>query len=256
LIEPNAFSGGIGRNSISINAFHYELGAYLRRKIGKSNEIALSTVFTPSQNLNATASRELYTAQNINTLTTYDTLDYDQTVGKVSMGLESKYGIAYQFSLPNWKRKTRVIHPQLIVLASYTTINPSSHDFTNLAIWKNMMASKIGLGLQFKPEAKLYENITTLKFLEKITYRFGAYSFQLPYATATGNQYIEQALSFGFGVPILAQQGLSSLNLSLLVGNRGVNQKGYTSEEFLSFNFGLVISPSSFDRWFRKRKLD
>jgi hypothetical protein len=256
LIESNAFSGGIGRNSISINAFHYELGAYLRRKIGKSNEIALSTVFTPSQNLNATASRELYTAQNINTLTTYDTLDYDQTVGKVSMGLESKYGIAYQFSLPNWKRKTRVIHPQLIVLASYTTINPSSHDFTNLAIWKNMMASKIGLGLQFKPEAKLYENITTLKFLEKITYRFGAYSFQLPYATATGNQYIEQALSFGFGVPILAQQGLSSLNLSLLVGNRGVNQKGYTSEEFLSFNFGLVISPSSFDRWFRKRKLD
>jgi len=42
----------------------------------------------------------------------------------------------------------------------------------------------------------------------------------------------------------------------LVFGKRGVNEPGSTSEEFFSFNFGLVISPSSFDRWFRKRKLD
>jgi hypothetical protein len=256
LIEPNTFSGGVGRNSISLSAFHYETGAYLRRKLGKKNEVSLSAVFSPSQNLNATNSTELYTAQNLNTLNTYDTLDYNQTDGKATLGVESKYGISYQFSLPNLKRKTRVIHPQLTVLASYTSINPTSHDFTNFENWKNDRSSKIAFGLQFKPETNLYENISTLKFLEKISYRIGAYTFQLPYSSTSGNQYVEKALTIGFGLPILAQQGLSSLNLSISLGNRGVNQSGYTSEEFLAFNFGLVISPSSFDRWFRKRKLD
>jgi hypothetical protein len=102
----------------------------------------------------------------------------------------------------------------------------------------------------------VYENISTLKFLEKITYRIGAYSSQLPYVTDAGNQLSEQALTLGFGMPILAQQGLSSLNLSLGLGQRGANETGSTTEQFITFNFGLVISPSSFDRWFRKRKLD
>jgi hypothetical protein len=92
--------------------------------------------------------------------------------------------------------------------------------------------------------------------LEKVTYRIGAYSALLPYVSANGNQYTEQALTVGFGIPILAQQGLSSLNFSMSAGKRGVNEPLSTSEEFLTFNFGLVISPSSFDRWFRKRKLD
>jgi hypothetical protein len=218
--------------------------------------MTISAVYAPSQSFNATFTEELYTAANINTLSTYDTLDFVQTDGKAKLGIESKYGLSYQLSLPDWKRKTRVLHPQLTFLASYTSIAASSHDFPNLSPWNNLSASKFGLGLQFKPEAKLYENVSTLKFMEKISYRIGAYSSLLPYSTVAGTQYNEQALTAGFGMPILAQQGLSSLNLSLVFGKRGVNEPGYTSEEFFSFNFGLVVSPSSFDRWFRKRKLD
>jgi len=256
LIDPNTFSGGIGRNSISVKTFNYELGAFFRQKLGKRNEMTISAVYAPSQSINAIFTEELYTAANINTLSTYDTLDFVETDGKARLGIESKYGLSYQLSLPDWKRKTRVLHPQLTFLASYTSIAASSHDFPNLATWNNLSASKFGFGLQFKPEAKLYENVSTLKFMEKISYRIGAYSSLLPYSTVAGTQYNEQALTAGFGMPILAQQGLSSLNLSLVFGKRGVNEPGYTSEEFFSFNFGLVVSPSSFDRWFRKRKLD
>ena len=256
LIDLNTISGGVGRNTISVKAFHYEAGAFYRQKIGKKQEITVSAVFSPSQTMNANATEELYTAANINTLSTYDTLDFIQTKGNVNLGLEGKYGVSYQLSLPDWKRKTRMLHPQLTMLASYTSMNASSHDFESLTPWKNVSASKIGIGFQFKPEAKVYENISTLKFLEKITYRMGAYSSQLPYATDAGNQLSEQALTLGFGMPILAQQGLSSLNLSLGLGQRGANETGSTTEQFITFNFGLVISPSSFDRWFRKRKLD
>jgi hypothetical protein len=256
LIDPNTFSGGIGRNSISVKAFNYEFGAFFRQKLGKMNEVTLSAVYAPTQSFNASFTEELFTASNINTLSTYDTLDFIQTNGNAKLGVESKYGLSYQLLLPDWRRKTRMLHPQITVLASLTSVSASSHDFQNLLPWNDLTASKIGFGIQFKPEAKLYENISTLKFLEKIAYRVGTYSALLPYATPSGTQYKEQALTVGFGMPILAQQGLSSLNLSICLGKRGVNEIGYTSEEFLSFNFGLVISPSSFDRWFRKRKLD
>ncbi|MBM3187022.1 MAG: hypothetical protein FJZ67_12040, partial [Bacteroidetes bacterium] len=256
LIDPNTFSGGIGRNSISLKAFNYEFGAFFRQKIGKRNEVTLSAVYAPSQSFNATFTEELLTASNINTLGTYDTLDFIQTNAKAKLGMESKYGLSYQLMLPDWKRKTRMLHPQITVLASLTSVSAPSHDFQNLSQWNNLTASKIGFGIQFKPESKLYENISTLKFLEKISYRVGTYSALLPYASSSGTRYKEQALTVGFGMPILAQQGLSSLNLSICFGKRGVDELGYTSEEFLSFNFGLVISPSNFDRWFRKRKLD
>lgn len=256
LIDPNTFSGGIGRNSFSVNAFNYEFGTFFRQKLGKKNEITLSAVYAPSQSMNSTYSEELYTAANINTLSTYDTLDFIQTNGKLKLGVESKYGLSYELILPDWKRKTRVLHPQISFLASFTAINASSHDFQNISPWKNLNSTKTSVGIQFKPEAKVYENISTLKFLEKISYRIGSYSSMLPYSTVSGAQYKEQAFTAGFGLPILAQQGLSSLNLSICFGKRGVDEIGFTSEEFLSFNFGLVVSPSSFDRWFRKRKLD
>ncbi len=256
LIDPNTFSGGIGRNSISVKTFNYEIGTFFRQKLGKRNEITLSAVYAPSQSFNATFTEELFTASNINTLSTYDTLDFIQSNAKAKLGLESKYGLSYQLMLPDWRRNTRMLHPQITFLASFTAVNSSSHDFPNLSPWNNLNSSKISFGLQFKPEAKLYENISTLKFLEKISYRIGAYSSLLPYSTVSGSQYKEQALTAGFGMPILAQQGLSSLNFSVCFGKRGANEIGFTSEEFLSFNFGLVISPSSFDRWFRKRKLD
>jgi hypothetical protein len=256
LIDANTSSGGVGRNTLQLKAFHYEFATFFRQVIGKKHEVTLSAVIAPDQNLNARATEELYAAANINTLSTYDTLDYISSTGKIQLGLESKYGLAYQLSLPDWKRKTRSLHPLLTFLVSYNSTISGSHDFENLKPWPSISSSKLALGLQFTPEAKLYENISTLKALEKVTYRIGAYSALLPYLSANGNQYTEQALTVGFGMPILAQQGLSSLNFSMSAGKRGVNEPLSTSEEFLTFNFGLVISPSSFDRWFRKRKLD
>jgi hypothetical protein len=256
LIDPNTISGGIGRNAIDLKAFHFELGTFFRKKIGKKQEFTVSAVFAPSQNLNVLAREELYAASNVNNLGTYDTLDYTETPGKIKLGLENKIGLSYELLLPDLKKSTRSLHPQFTILASYTSMSPFTHSFQTLSAWKNESASKFALGIQFKPEAKLYENISTLKFFEKISYRFGAYSLVLPYSTLLGNRYFEQAFTFGFGMPILAQQGLSSLNLSINIGKRGVNEEAYTKEEFLTFNFGLVVSPSSFDRWFRKRKLD
>jgi len=83
----------------------------------------------------------------------------------------------------------------------------------------------------------------------------GAYQQTLPYFK-NERVYEERGLTFGLGIPILAQQSLSSLNISFQFGQRGLNEANALKESFIGMNFGLIVSPSSFDKWFRKRKLD
>ena len=88
-----------------------------------------------------------------------------------------------------------------------------------------------------------------------MTYRFGYYTQTLPYTT-NAIQYQESALSFGLGLPIMAQMSASSVNFSINVGNRTSNQSFGIQEKFISVNLSFILAPSNFDKWFRQRKLD
>ena len=66
----------------------------------------------------------------------------------------------------------------------------------------------------------------------------------------------ENGITFGFGLPIAAQQALSSVNLGVTLGSRGSDESNGLKENFIGINFGVIVAPSFYDRWFRKRKLD
>jgi hypothetical protein len=74
LIAPGSNQGGLNRNSMIIRSFHYELGAYFQQKFGENHLISLSAVYLPNQKISGYYQDEFYTASNINTLSTYDTL--------------------------------------------------------------------------------------------------------------------------------------------------------------------------------------
>jgi hypothetical protein len=114
---------------------------------------------------------------------------------------------------------------------------------------------RLSFGAQFSPESRLMENISTLKGLEKMTYRVGYYTQTLPY-TKNAIQYQESAVSFGLGLPIMAQMSASSVNFSVNLGTRSSNQTFGIQEKFVSVNLGFILAPSNFDKWFRQRKLD
>lgn len=256
LVDANTSSGGLERKSFQVKSLYYELGFLFRQKITNKHEISFSGILTPSQNLNTSFTNEFYSASNINSLASYDTLNYTEYTGKITYGLGLKYGVSYQLILPDWKRNTRTLHPQLTILASYSTTSKIYHNFNDLNSWNLSDSKKTSLGIQFSPESKLYENIATLRGLEKLSYRVGAYQSMLPYVSQNGSRYKEEGVSIGVGMPILAQQGLSSLNLAITLGTRGNSEINSTQEKFIGLSFGLIVSPSSFDRWFRKRKLD
>jgi hypothetical protein len=112
----------------------------------------------------------------------------------------------------------------------------------------------MSFGLQFQPEYEVLENIATLKGLEKLSYRVGYYQQTLPY-TNGGLTYQEQGLTLGFGLPLLAQVSLSSLNVGLTFGQRTI-ASGIWKEQFIGARVSLIMAPSNFEKWFRKRQLD
>jgi hypothetical protein len=116
-------------------------------------------------------------------------------------------------------------------------------------------SDKWSVGLSYSPETKLFENVATLKLFEKLSYRFGVYRMQFPFSS-NGSNFIDRGTTFGIGIPILAQMSLSSLNFAFVLGQKSTESTISLKENYLGFKFGMVFSPSAFEKWFRKRKLD
>ena len=256
LIASGSNQGGLNKNSMIIRSFHYELGAYYQQQIGKKQLLSLSVVYIPYQTIKGEYQDEFYTASNINSSATYDTIAFSRSPIHLLNSSTLQLGLNYSILLPNMKRQTRELHPKLSLMASYSQFGALGHNAPDLIPDFGMTNfQRLSFGAQFNPESRLMENISTLKGLEKMTYRFGYYTQSLPYTT-NNIQYQESAVSFGLGLPIMAQMSASSVNFSVNLGTRSSNQSSGIQEKFVSVNLGFILAPSNFDKWFRQRKLD
>ena len=86
---------------------------------------------------------------------------------------------------------------------------------------------------------------------KKSTSSTSSRSFLL-FASATNSL----ASCFGFGIPIVSQNSLSSINFGFSYGKRETAAENSFNEQYVGINFGIILAPSNFDRWFRKKKLD
>jgi hypothetical protein len=256
LIASGSNQGGLNKNSMIIRSFHYELGAYFQQQIGKKQLLSLSAVYIPYQTIKGEYQDEFYTASNINSSSTYDTIAFSRSPIQLLNSSTIQLGLNYSILLPNMKRQSRELHPKLSLMASLSQFGALEHNAPDLIPDFGMTNfQRLSFGAQFNPESRLMENISTLKGIEKMSYRFGYYTQTLPYTT-NAIQYKESALSFGLGLPIMAQMSASSVNFSINVGNRTSNQSFGIQEKFISVNLSFILAPSNFDKWFRQRKLD
>jgi hypothetical protein len=184
----------------------------------------------------------------------YDTVLFSSQAFSAQLAQSTQIGLSYAWKLPKYKRQTRELHPQLQLFASYSLFGSLSQNQNILTGFDQKDYNRMSFGLQYQPEFKVLENIATLKPLEKLTYRVGYYQQTLPY-TNSGVQYEEQGLTIGFGLPLLAQVSLSSLNVGLTFGQRSI-PTGIWKEQFIGARVSLILAPSNFEKWFRKRQLD
>lgn len=254
LLTGASSTGGLERNSLIVRSNTIDLGTYFTQAVGKKQSITLTAVYQPQMLFKASLLKELYSTATINVPSSYDTIAYTNQAFLANTGQSLQVGFAYSLKLPTYKRQTRELHPLLQLYGSYSINGQMTQKENLITGFDQIDAAKMSFGLQFQPEYRVFENLATLKAFEKLTYRSGYYQQTLPYLS-NGQQYQERGITLGFGLPLLAQVSLSSLNVGVTFGQRTVTNIDW-SEKFIGARVSLIMAPSNFEKWFRKRQLD
>ncbi|TSJ41641.1 hypothetical protein [Fluviicola chungangensis] len=260
VFDANSPGGGVDMTTYRLKSLHYSFGASYQRflDIDKRKQLFLSAVYTPQISINAYRDYSLFYATDVNNQLSYtDTVSYiDNNKGKIVFPSKQTIGAGYTFS-PDTKLSDRMKY-QLGVFAEVDLMQWKSYaeNFDNhasSAVFTNTFVSKIGL--QYIPTVDVTKKAKGIKYFTKIKYRIGGQYGLLP-NTVNGRQLKTTSATIGFGFPFLSQKSNSSLNISFQYGSNATGNAADLKERFFSFNFGIIIAPSSYEKWFKKYKLD
>ncbi|MNK09806.1 hypothetical protein D3C87_277850 [compost metagenome] len=259
--DSDNFSGAVEQKTFRLKSLHYSFGANYQRFLDydKRKQLFLSAVYTPQISINSFLDYGLYYAVDVNNELSYvDTVSYtDKNKGKIIFPSKQTFGAGYTFVPDNSDRPDRMKY-QLGVFAEVNLMQWKnySEQFDNHvadAAFENTYLTK--LGAQFIPNIDMTKKAKGIKYFSKVRYRIGGQYGTLQ-NTINGRQLKTTMVSAGLGFPFLSQKTNSSLNISFQYGTTGTGNASDLKEQFYSINFGIIIAPSSYERWFKKYKLD
>ncbi|WP_343637476.1 hypothetical protein [Fluviicola sp.] len=260
VFDANSPAGGVDQTTYRLKSVHYSFGASYQRflDVDKRKQLFLSAVYTPKISINAFRDYALYYATDVNNQLSYvDTATYvDNNKGKIVFPSKQTFGAGYAFS-PDTKLSNKQKF-QLGVFAEVDLMQWKSYDekfdaHTTSVTFTNTFVSKIGL--QYIPSIDFTKKSKGAKYFTKVKYRIGGEYGLLP-NSMNGRQLKTAVATIGFGFPFLSQKTNSSLNVSFQYGSTGTGNAADLKERFYSINFGIIIAPSSYEKWFKKYKLD
>lgn len=260
VFDANSPSGGVDLTTFRLKSLYYSFGASYQRFLDfdKRKQLFLSAVYSPQLAVNSYLDYSIFYATDVNNQLSYtDTISYvDDNKGKIIFPSKQSFGAGYTFT-PNTKNSDASKY-QLGVFAEVTLIQWKSYDEQfgaahSTATFSNTYVSKIGL--QYIPSIDVTKKSKGLKYFSKVKYRIGGQYGLLP-NSINGRQLKTSMVTAGLGFPFLSQKSNSSLNISFNYGTNGTGNSGDLKEQFYSINFGIIIAPSSYEKWFKKYKLD
>jgi hypothetical protein len=248
----NEYIASIKRDELKISDYYPEFSAIYNFSFSKSVNLFLTGTYKPKKELNGSMTTALIAAKDYQNVNSYDTLDYVILNGNITY--PSSYDVGFKLDLTKYLTHSSVKIPQIIVLASYKLMNWNEYhsDFAT-----NTFSNTSGytFGLQYAPHVDFYDRSKAISSISRIRYRAGYQYAQLPYEL-NGKKYINQSFGFGFGIPILSQRTLSSINIGVSFGQKtNLNQADFT-QKYVGYSLGVSISPAFYDRWFKKNKID
>lgn len=261
VFDVSSPKGGVDQTAYRLKSLHYSFGASYQRflDVDKRKQLFLSAVYTPKISINSFRDYGLYYANDVsNELAFLDTVSYvDNSKGKIIFPSKQTFGAGYTFT-PNTKVVDRMKYQLgVFVEADLMQWKDYAEKFeahtTTSQTFSNTYLSRIGL--QFIPNIDVTKKSKGIKYFSKIKYRIGGQYGLLP-NSVNGRQLKTSSATIGFGFPFLSQKTNSSLNLSLQYGSAGTGNAADLKEKFFSINFGIIIAPSSYEKWFKKYKLD
>ena len=258
LIESgtNSYLGAIDEKTIRVKSFHYEIGFNYNQKINEHHKVGISAVIEPFQKITGVYRENMYYGA-IDNPNGYDTLSTTEiTDGNVTNVPTYTFGLNYTLRAKGRKGSTNELNSAVSVHASYSMSDWSKYEDNFDVSFTNdfFNTSKLSFGIEYIPETDFITNKVTSKFYHRIKYRAGIYQFTLPNQT-NNEQVTDFGTTFGFGIPIVVQNSLSSINLGVTIGKRGVADSQAFREQYYGINLGFSIAPGA-DKWFVKRKLN
>lgn len=254
-------SGGVSMQVQRMVAFDYDLATSFSYQIKEGLILDVTGTFKPSQHLTTHFGNEQYYRPNMDLPASANNVVLDSTYGKGYVRSAQQYGVGLVVT-KDWRyttKKNRDKTSRLRILAAYNSINYANMGMTfGKSTYQNYYIAdfqRTSFGLEFTPDKNFRERSVTNSFFDNLTYRVGTYQDQLPY-TVNQEVFKQFGTTFGFGIPILSQRGFSSVNFGFEVGKRTNSQPNAINDVFYGFKFGVIISPSTADFWFRKIKLD
>jgi hypothetical protein len=253
----DAFNGGLLLNSLKVNGVNFDAGLTYKYEVSKKHIFTFASNYTFSTRLNYEKSEVTAISTDVTDQNQYDTLTSTLSLGSFYNPSILSAGFKYDFFNINNATTTsnRVYHLQLL---ADVKISQWSSTFTSLPS-SGLNAKDVlsfHTGAQFTPHYDVLDRSKTISFISKVKYRVGGFYASTPWLSNSANVYSNYAVTFGLGVPILAQRSLSSLNVSYVLGSRKTSNSNELKERYDAFQLGVVICPSFYDRWFKKGKID
>jgi hypothetical protein len=261
VLKSNAPAGAVDITTFRLHSMTYNFGGAYRVKLDEKGrkQFTLAGTFTPEQTYSANLDYGLFYGSDAGSQTTFDTLIPLVLDRSGTITYPQSYSVGINYTLRPNHEKLQMKNPfQLALFLDYsaTTWENYSTSFTELTAPSFTNSSTMSIGFEYIPVVQNAVSMNGFKgFASQIRYRIGGYNAALPYSF-NNRQVIENAVSFGFGIPLSGNKTNSSVNLSMLLGKRGTGTASDISERFYSVNIGIVLAPSSYERWFKKYKLD
>jgi hypothetical protein len=248
--------GGVGIESIRVKSFHLDLSTSFDFKLTATSRLKVAVAHELSQKWNSEFGTELYSSANVSDPSIYKMQDSTFIGGYIQSPSSSSVGLNYSFVMDRVTRKNKSYRSKLDLILSYRTVNYSAMrriSEGNTGVMYKGDYEHYSFGFQFQPDSKLMASGAGSSFWSRLNYRAGTYMGTLP--TTLDNQTSTQfGTTFGIGIPLVIQRSISSLNIGVDVGQRAGT--GSLSQTYYGVNLGVILSPSSADKWFRKLKLD
>lgn len=239
-------------NYKSIKGISLNLGTQYSQKLNNKISIALGVSYTLNNKLNINKDYFAYSYK----YSTYsvietpkDTIDYKNNIkGKVTLPTELKIGGAITFN----QKLTTSIQYEISSWARYNEVY--YNDIENTPVELNN-SNKFALGITYRPTLPKEWNNKNRNILQKSTYRLGLKTSKTN-ITVNNTNITDYGISFGVSVPLISSRSLSSIDLGVDLGKLGTTKNNLIEDNYIRFYLGFSLSPSNYDRWFRKRKYD
>lgn len=230
---------------------NFDLGVQYSQKLSSKLKLQVGANYTLSNKLDVTKDFYAYNFKYSSfsvVETAKDTIEVNEgQKGKVTLPSGLKVGAALTFN----KKLVLSLQYEQTSWNNYEEI----YDGVDLTPTELNQSSKIAFGLSYTPTSMKDWSSKTRSIFQKSTYRFGLKTVNTN-ITVNNTLIKDYGISFGISTPLLSSRSFSSIDLGVDLGKLGTTDNSLIEDNYFRVYLGFSLSPSNYDRWFRKRKYD